>query len=159
MAFCVICAKVFVLFFYSFSTWLWTAETPPRCQGTAARRKKKTQHKYTHGSQRALSRLLASQHDKPKPHFTPGLAGIYWVSSHPVGERKKQHLTPAKTISQLRDQRENKRQRRKKSRNVTCQNSGRLAEKLGNKVYTQLGEFIPAYSSDSVELCYSQCQI
>lgn len=41
----------------------------------------------THTCQQArtLSRLLASQHDKPKPHFTPGLAGIYWVSSHPVG--------------------------------------------------------------------------
>lgn len=41
----------------------------------------------THACQWACthSRLLASQHNKPKPHFTPGLAGIYWVSSHPVG--------------------------------------------------------------------------
>lgn len=155
---CYLCQKCFV-FFYSFSAWLlwppntslWTAETPPSCQGTAARREKNPQHKYTHGSQRALSRLLARQHDKPKPHFTPGLAGIYWVSSHTVGERKKQHLTPAKTISQLRDQRENKRQWRKKSRNVTCQDSGRLAENFGSTVYTQLREFIPVYSSDSME--------
>lgn len=159
MAFCVICAKSVFCFFIASPLGSSDLQTL-RCgqqkhhQVVKEQRrggKKKTQHKYTHGSQRALSRLLASQHDKPKPHFTPGLAGIYWVSSHPVGERKKHHLTPAKTISQLRDQRENKRQRRKKSRNVTCQNSGRLAENFGSTVYTQLTEFIPVHSSDSME--------
>lgn len=34
----------------------------------------------------AHSELSAGQHNKPRAHFTPGLPGIYWVSSHPAGE-------------------------------------------------------------------------
>lgn len=139
MAFCVICAKSVCFGFFFIPSPPGSSDLQTLCCGqqnttkmsrNSDEEKKNTQHKYTHGSQRALSRLLASQHDKPKPHFTPGLAGIYWVSSHPVGERKKQNIPPAKTISQLCDQGENKRQWRKKSRNVTCQISVRLSREI-----------------------------